>query len=563
MAWSHWWGASLSLACALLAPASAASETRDPESLLITGGRVWTADPDRPWAEALLTVGDKIAFVGDLDEAQPRAPAGARVVDATGGLVTPGWFDSHIHLLSGGMSLSQVQLRDAATKEEFVRRLRNVAAGRTPGQWIQGGDWDHTLWGGDLPTRDWIDAVTPDNPVWIGRLDGHMALANTAAFKAAGFDESAVAPPGGAIERDERGRPTGLLRDNAMALVGHAAPPASDTERLEALDAATDYLFARGVTSVYHVGSLNDLRLLRAAHTAGRLRLRVHAATQLSQWRRLAEEIERHGAGDEWLRAGALKGFVDGSLGSHTAAFLEPYDDKPTDRGLLVNSPQDLDAWTRGADAAGLQVAVHAIGDRAIRLQLDVFERVARANGPRDRRFRIEHAQHIAAEDLPRFAELGVIASMQPYHCIDDGRWALPLIGATRCETTYAFRGLIDAGARVALGSDWPVAPPTPLEGVYAAVTRRTLDDKNPGGWFPAQKISVGEALRGYTTEAAYAEFAEQEKGALKPGLLADVVIVDRDLFTAPQETIADARVRCTVVGGRVVYESPAAASGP
>lgn len=524
--------------------------------LMVTGGRVWTADAERPWAEAVLCVDGEVAAVGDRDEVEAAAPADAVVVDAAGGLVTPGWFDSHLHLFVGGRNLTGVQLRDANSPEAFTQRVADFAKELEPGEWVRGGEWDHTLWGGELPSRDWIDAATPDNPVWVSRLDGHMALANTAALREAGIDDTTVAPEGGAIERDAAGRPTGLLRDNAMGLVDAVAPAPSAADLMASLDAANAYLLRCGVTSVVQMGSLEELAALRAARASGRLRVRVRMATPLPQWRRLLEEIDRNGPGDDWLALGMLKGFVDGSLGSHTAAFLEPYDDAPADRGLMVNTEEDLEAWTRAADAAGLQVAVHAIGDRAIRVQLDVFERVARANGPRDRRFRIEHAQHIAPEDLGRFAELGVIASVQPYHCIDDGRWTEPLIGAERCATTHAYRSLLDAGGRVAFGSDWYVAPATPIEGIYAAVTRRTLDGKNPGGWFPEQKVSVEESLRAYTVEAAYAAFAERHRGVLRPGMAADLVVVDKDLFGLPPEEIKDATVRYTIVDGRVAYDA-------
>jgi predicted amidohydrolase YtcJ len=282
---------------------------------------------------------------------------------------------------------------------------------------------------------------------------------------------------------------------------------------------------------------------------------RVYAVVPLASWERLRDTLAARGHGDSWVRIGGLKGFVDGSLGSHTAAFLEPFTDAPRDTGLFVNTPQDLYAWTSGADRAGLQVIVHAIGDRAIRTQLDIFGRVASEDGPRDRRFRIEHAQHIAPSDIPRFAQLGVIASMQPYHAIDDGRWAEKVIGTERIRTTYAFRSLRDSGARLAFGSDWFVAPPTPLEGIYAAVTRRTLDDRNPGGWVPEQKIGVEDALRAYTINGAYASFEEKEKGSIERGKLADFTLVDRDLTRIAPETIRDAHVVMTIVGGRVVYE--------
>ena len=425
---------------------------------------------------------------------------------------------------------------------------------RRKAAWITGGDWDHTLWGGELPTRDWIDAVTPDNPVWLNRLDGHMSLANTEAIRAAHVADDVKDVPGGEIVRDSAGRPTGVFKDNALSLIDRAVPDPTMQQRLDATIAAMNYLAARGVTSVHHLGTWAQLEIFRIAERRGLLKTRIYACTPLADWHRLVNEVNERGRGDNWLRIGGLKGFVDGSLGSHTAAFLEPFSDKPGDRGLLVNSEEDLEKWTLAADKAGLQVVVHAIGDRAIRMQLDIYERVAKANGPRDRRFRIEHAQHIAPADLPRFAKLGVIASMQPYHCIDDGRWAERSIGAKRCETTYAFRSLLDSGARLAFGSDWFVAPPTPIEGVYAAVTRRTLDGKNPDGWVPQQKIKVEEALRAYTIDAAYAGFSEKSLGSIEPGKLADMVVLGRNLFETPPEELNQVPIRTTIVGGKVVY---------
>jgi predicted amidohydrolase YtcJ len=295
--------------------------------------------------------------------------------------------------------------------------------------------------------------------------------------------------------------------------------------------------------------------VFRRAHKAERLGTRIRAGVPLSTWERLAQTVSRDGRGDDYLAIGCLKAFVDGSLGSHTAVFLEPFTDAPKDTGLLLNTPEDLYRWTSGATRAGLQVMVHAIGDRAIRLQLDIFDRVRKEQHPADARFRIEHAQHIAPADLPRFAAIGVIASMRPYHAVDDGRWADQAIGPERAKTTYAFRSLLDAHARLAFGSDWDVAPPTPLEGIYAAVTRRTLDDKHPGGWVPQQKITVEEALRAYTSDAAYAEFAEQRKGTLEAGKLADLVLLDRDLTRSAAPEIRNVRVLATVVGGKLVFE--------
>jgi len=542
-------------ALALLLAMTTAAAAQPPVSLAVVNARVWTGDARRPWADALAVRGDRIAAVGSGAEVRKLAGDGARVVDARGGMVVPGFVDAHVHFVDGGFRLSSVQLRDARTPAEFVRRIRDFAATVPAGTWIEGGDWDHEQWGGELPTRAWIDSVTPDHPVWLNRLDGHMALANSAALRAAGVADDVRDVEGGTVVRDAGGRPTGVLKDNAMALVGRAVPDRSDALKDRALDAAMTYVAAQGVTSVHNMGSWDDLATFRRAHAAGRLRTRIYAAVPLSSWQRLRDAVEAEGRGDAWLRIGALKGFADGSLGSHTAAFLEPFTDQPADRGFFVTEPDTLYAWTRGADAAGLHVVVHAIGDRAIRAQLDVFERVAREHGPRDRRFRIEHAQHVAPADLPRFGRLGVIASMQPYHAIDDGRWAEKVIGAERSRTTYAFRSLLDAGARVAFGSDWFVAPPTPLEGIYAAVTRRTLDDRNPGGWVPEQRITVEEALRAYTIAGAHASFEEGEKGTLERGKLADFVLLDRDLTRIAPEAIRDARVLVTVVGGRVVHE--------
>ena len=540
-------------------PTRGADAQPSPITLAVVNARVWTGDPAAPWAEALAVSGEEIAAVGTSDQIRTRA-AGVTPIDAAGRLVVPGFIDTHVHFVDGGFRLASVQLRDARTRDEFVSRIKAFAATVPAGTWITGGDWDHSLWGGELPTRAWIDAATSDHPVWINRLDGHMALANGAALKAAGVTRTTKNVAGGEIVRDPRGEPTGLLKDNAMGLVDRIVPDPSDAMRDRALAAAMKYVAEQGVTSVHNMGTWADLATFARARRANALGTRVYAVAPLADWARLRDVVARKehggvdGRGDQWLRVGGLKGFVDGSLGSHTAAFHAPFDDAPKDRGLLVNTPDDLYAWISGADRAGLHVMVHAIGDRANGLLLDIYDRVARENGARDRRFRIEHAQHPTAADIPRFAALGVIASMQPYHAIDDGRWAEKYIGA-RIRTTYAFRSLLDAGAKLAFGSDWFVAPPTPLEGIYAAVTRRTLDDRHPGGWVPEQKISVEEALRAYTSTAAYASFEENRKGVLAAGRLADFVMLDRNLFEIAPEEIRNARVTLTVVGGRKVVE--------
>ena len=553
------------VALTTLAACSSPSPQRSvntPISLAVVNARVWTGDTTRPWADAIAVSGDRIALVGSSAQIRKMTDSTTRLIDAHGAMLTPGFIDSHVHFLDGGFGLSSVKLRDAKTPAEFIARIKAFATTVPPGTWITGGDWDHEQWGGELPRRDWIDSVTPHNPVFVSRLDGHMSLANSLALAAAKVTRATHDVQGGTIVRDASGEPTGVLKDNAMSLVYGAIPDPSPEMEDRALDAAMHFVAAQGVTSVDHMGTWRDLAVFERAHDAGRLITRISAAVPLSTWEQLRDTVAARGHGDAWLRIGGLKGFVDGSLGSHTAAFLEPYTDAPRDTGLFVNTPEDLYRWTSGADKAGLQVIVHAIGDRAIRTQLDIFERVEKEDGPRDRRFRIEHAQHIAPADLPRFAKLGVIASMQPYHAIDDGRWAEAVIGPERSKTTYAFKSLLDLHTRLAFGSDWSVAPPTPIEGIYAAVTRRTLDGEHPGGWVPEQKIGVEDALRAYTSGGAYAAFQEHDKGTLEKGKLADFVLIDRDLTRIPPEEIRDAHVLMTVVGGKVVYERGGASAG-
>jgi predicted amidohydrolase YtcJ len=539
----------------ILLAACARDDGPDYADLVVTDARVWTGNTDQPWAEAVASRRDRIIDVGTKDDISALIGPDTRVLSAPGGMLVPGLIDTHVHFIASGSGLASVQLRDADTPEEFASRIGAFAGSVEPGEWIMYGDWDHTLWGGELPHRDWIDAVTPDNPVWVYRLDGHMALANSAALNLAGVDADTPDVDGGTIERYEDGRPTGLLKDNAMALVENAIPEASAAKLDREASAAMRHVAANGVTTVHDMAGWQSLATYRRARERGDMLTRIYSVVPLRDWERLRDDVASNGTGDAWLRTGGLKGFMDGSLGSHTAAMLEPFTDAPDDVGFLINDLGDMRSWITGADAAGLQVMVHAIGDSAIRDLLDLFLDAAEANGPRDRRFRMEHAQHIHPDDIERFAVQDVIASMQPYHAIDDGRWAEDVIGTERSQTTYAFRSLIDAGAKVAFGSDWSVAPATPLEGIYAAVTRRTLDGANPEGWVPTEKISVEQALHAYTTVAAYASFEEDLKGMLKPGLLADFVLIDRDLTAIPDHTLRDAQVLATVVGGTVVYE--------
>lgn len=529
-----------------------ASCSKHPVAEHVVIGKIWTGNPANPWAEALATRGDTLVAVGSKQELAPWIGDSTQVVRVPEGqLITPGFIDTHTHFIDGGFRLSSVQLRDAATKEEFIKRIGDFAKTVPAGTWIMGGDWDNQNWGGELPERSWIDAVTPDHPVWINRLDGHMSLANTAAIKTAGIADNVKDVAGGAIER-KKGKLTGIFKDNAMTLIDKAVPPAPEALEDRALDAAMNYVASKGVTSAHNMSGYWST--FERARKQNRLITRIYAGTSINDWRALDAKIKKEGRGDAWLHFGNLKQFVDGSLGSHTAAFFKPFVDAPNDSGFFLTPPDELYRGIKSADSAGLHLMVHAIGDKGIRTLLDIYERVEKENGPRDRRFRIEHLQHIHPADIPRLKQLGVIASMQPYHAIDDGRFAEKYIGYERCKTTYAFKSLMDAGATVAFGSDWFVAPPTPLEGIYAAVTRRTLDDKNPDGWVPEQKISVEQALQAYTINGAYASYEEKIKGSLEAGKLADFVVLDKDITTIDPVQIRDVKVLRTVVGAKVVY---------
>jgi predicted amidohydrolase YtcJ len=521
---------------------------------IIINARIWTGNNSQPWAEAMAISSDSIVAVGTNKEVLKWKKAGTNLQDMNGLFVVPGFIDSHVHFVNGGFNLTSVQLRDAETKEEFIRRISDYAKTLKPGEWITGGDWDHTRWGGELPDKSWIDAATKDHPVFVNRLDGHMSLANSLAIKLAGISNDVKDIEGGTIGRDASGKLTGIFKDNAIGLIGSKIPHPSAEQTDLALVHAMNYVASKGVTSVHHM--CGDLDALERARDNQTLITRIYAMMPIENRKDLKAYIEKNGTGDKWLKVGGVKGFVDGSLGSRTAAFLSPFLDVPKDSGFFVNTEEDLYQWTLDADKQGFQVLIHAIGDRANHFLLDMYDSVAMVNGPRDRRFRIEHAQHLAPGDIGRFAKSGTIASMQPYHAIDDGRWAGKAIGDERSQTTYAFKTLFDSGATVTFGSDWYVAPPTPLEGIYAAVTRRTLDDKNPDGWIPSQKITVEQALIAYTKNGAYSSFDENIKGTLEPGKLADFVVISEDLTRIDPVKIRDAQILQTWVGGKIVYDS-------
>lgn len=527
--------------------------------LIVVNAKIRTMDPSNPAAEAIAIHSNRITHVGTTEQIKPLAGPRTRVIDAGGRLVLPGFNDAHVHFLSGGFHLAGVNLRDAKTPQEFAERLGVFAKKLPPDRWVTSGNWDHELWpGAPLPTKELIDPLTPNTPVFLSRLDGHMAVANSVALQLAGVTRETQDPPGGSIVRDAKsGEPTGVLKDAAMDLVTRKIPSPSRAEKLEAAKSATSHAAKLGVTSVQDMSASADVGVYQELLQRGELKTRIYAISPLPAWERLASTGVRAAFGDAMLRVGGLKGFSDGSLGSSTAWFFEAYENSADNFGLPADEMFPEGAMlerVKAADRAGLQVMVHAIGDRANDTMLGIFEHVSRANGERDRRFRIEHAQHLRLGDIPRFARARVIASMQPYHAADDGRWAEKRIGRKRLRGTYAFRTLLDAGVMLAFGSDWTVAPLDPLQGIAAAVTRQTLDGKHPHGWIPEQKITVEEAVRAYTLGSAYAESAEQFKGTIAPGRLADLVMLSRNIFEIAPDEIQKAKVLLTIVDGQVAY---------
>jgi hypothetical protein len=536
----------------LMAPGMTNAQPPCTPETVIVNAKVHTVDPAMPGAEAVAVCGALIAKVGTTAEIKAMAGPKTRVIDAGGRLVVPGFNDSHVHLIDGANEIVGVDLRPAKSEQALVRLLREHAAKLPKGQWILGGYWDHEAWPSRaLPTRQLIDAATPDNPVFVQRLDGHMALTNSLAIQMAKVMAGAGDPEGGTIVRDASGAPTGIFKDNAMALVSRAIPEDTLEQTMAKARAALKYAASLGVTSLQDMtASPRELQAYRELHKRGELTARIYSIQNYGG------RMEGGRRGDEWIHTGGRKLFADGSMGSGTAAFFEPYADDPKTSGLLLQAPDVLEKLIFEADAAGFQPVVHAIGDRANAIVLDAFEKLAQERGARDRRVRIEHAQVVRDADKRRFKPAGVIASIQPSHCIDDMRWAERRIGKARTPISYDFKSFADAGARIAFGTDWYVEPLNPLLGLYAAVTRQFPDGTPEGGWFPEERITMAAAVEYYTLGAAYAEFEEQRKGSVTAGKLADLVILSKDLFTIAPREVLDTRPHLTMVGGRVVFEA-------
>jgi predicted amidohydrolase YtcJ len=543
----------------LMTAAYACAQPKPSATLIITNATIYTVDKQHPRAEAVAVMGDRIVAVGSNAEIDLWRGPQTKVIDVGGKLMLPGFNDAHVHFIQGGAQLDQVNLNDAATPQEFAKRIAAQVSKTPKGEWILGGRWDETRWPNQqLPSKELVDPVTGATPIFVERYDGHEALANSAAMKLAGVNAKTPDVPGGVIVRDANGNPTGIFKDAAQQLINKVIPPMSHQQRMRAARRALEHAASLGVTSVQHMNpEFADVAVYSELAEKGELTTRIYAVPMETNWHDQAKIGIRRSWGSTYLRLGAVKGYADGSLGSRTAYMFEPFADDSGNRGLLsdeMNPPGAMRERLMQADTAGLQLRVHAIGDRAISMILDIFGDIEKEHGYHDQRFAIEHAQHMAEKDFQRFAALHVIASMQPYHAIDDGRWAEKRLGHERARYSYAWRSFLDHGVPLAFGTDWPVAPLNPMLGLYAAVARATLDGKNPDGWIPEEKIKLPEAVEAYTIGSAFTEFQENEKGSITPGKLADMVILSDNVFDLKPEAIRNVKVETTIVGGRVAY---------
>jgi predicted amidohydrolase YtcJ len=544
--------------------AQAADKTRQATNAttavtIYRNGRIYTNDPASPWAEAMLVRGEEILAVGDDDEVSALADVGAKAVDLEKHFVMPGFNDAHVHIAGAGEDWIAVRLNGVKSVAELQKRLAEGVAQHKDGEWIRGSGWDHTFWPDKkFPNRQQLDEVSPKNPVILTHISGHVAVANSLALQLAGISKATANPSGGEIERDAVGEPTGMLKEGAaMGLVDSKIPPPSMEQRRRGIELALADVAQHGVTSVQDNSAWEDFLSYRAIKNDGKLTVRITEWLPFPAPLGRLEQMRRDGGTtDPWLRTGALKMVTDGALGSRTAAMLAPYSDDPSTSGIMTMEPEKLRALAIERDKAGFQLNFHAIGDRANRVALDVFEAAAKANGPRDRRDRIEHAQVVAASDFPRFARLQVIASMQPSHETSDMRWAEQRVGPERVKGAYAWATMEKFGIRLAFGTDYDVEPITPFRGLYACVTRELLTGGPQGGWQPQEKISLAHCIHAYTSGSAYGEFMEGKKGELKAGEFADFIVLSKDLTKVEPSEYVGTKVLRTVVGGRTVYSS-------
>jgi len=534
---------------------------RAPITAYYTHGRIYTNDPAQPWADAMAVSEGKITCIGKTDHVVldcGGGQEGVETVNLRGQFVMPGFNDAHVHLGGAGADELAVLLTGVPSAEEMQKRVATAVAQHKPGEWITGGGWDHTQWPEKrFPNRQQLDAVAPKNPVILTHISGHVAVANSLALKSAEIDKTTPNPPGGEIEHDALGEPTGMLKEYAaMTLVKVRIPDPAPEQRRKGIELVLANVARNGVTSVQDFSEWADFQTYQELKEEKKLSVRI---TMWLPFNAPLNELQnmraQGGTTDPWLKTGALKAFTDGAMGSRTAAMLEPYSDDPSTSGILTIDPEKLTAMAIQRDKAGFQLAFHAIGDRANRISLDVFEAVRKANGPRDRRDRIEHAQVVAPMDFARFAELHVIASMQPSHQTTDMRWAEDRIGRERIVGAYAWATMLKNKVPLAFGTDYNVEPISPFRGLYACVTRERPDGGPKNGWEPQEKISLAECIRAYTSGSAYAQFEEGKKGELKAGEFADFIILSNDLTKVPPAQFTKTRVLRTVVGGRTVFQ--------
>ena len=555
--------------CNLFGSAAATAGENPAADLAIINGRIWTgvepekADPGHPSkATALAVVSQAIVAVGDDSAVRSWIGPSTKVIDARGRRVIPGITDSHTHLISGGFQLGRLALRDVPGKEEFVRAVEAAARSKKSGQWILGGRWSVESWERpQSPSKSWLDPVTRDIPVFLTRMDGHQALVNSAALRLAGIDANGPRDPvGGEIVRDPgTNEPTGILKESAMDLVRETIPEPTTAERYEAFRRAMKHANSWGVTSAHDMSVPEDLEVFRLAYDDGAMTLRVTTYLSVDDWSAFVQKVSSYRFNNKMFRLAGFKGFMDGSLGSRTAFMREPFSDATPQtkysRGQLTDMADDSPEFQEAVatvDARGLQIAVHAIGDEANHLLLDAYEAAAKRNGFRDARNRVEHAQHLLVSDISRFGKLGVVASMQPFHKADDGRYAEKAIGSARLSGSYAYRKLLAGGALLCFGSDWPVVTLNPFMGMASAVNSRTLAGEV---WLPSHALSVEEALRAYTLSPAKAVHQERQLGTLEVGKLADIVVLADDPLTLPADRLGEVRVATTIVAGKIVYE--------
>jgi predicted amidohydrolase YtcJ len=543
----------------------AAQYTGPPADLVVLNAKIVTIDEGNPRAEAVAVIGEEIVAVGSNRAIRAYIEEGTtEVIDAGGRLMIPGFNDAHAHY--GPLDPDYIELRYITDQNVITERVRERVAQVGPGVLIRGGHWEHEMFDDrQWPTKELLDEVAPDNPVALSRADGHSTLVNSYVLRASGITNDTPDPFGGEIQRDPvTGEATGIFKEQAQGLLSYGAvrvemtPEEQAARREQGWEQMLEYTRSLGVTSIQHPGGgsaqtyqrmLDEGKLTVRVDVAGRLTADPEA---LARFDGLRQEYPPEG---NWIRFGYMKGFIDGTLGSGTALFFEPFEDEPDKSGLPMMEYEELEERILATDAMGFQIGIHAIGTRANNWILNAFEKAQEVNGVRDSRHRSEHAQVLIDADIPRFAELGVVASMQPTHCITDKRFAEKRIGVERSRGAYAWQRLLDAGAMIAFGTDYSVEPLPPLEGIYAAVTRKDRLGEDGDGWFPDQKLSVEKSIELYTLGAAYAQFMEDRKGMIKEGYLADMVIYDQDLLTMPEEDLMTALVDYTIVGGRVVYQ--------